>query len=409
MRSLRWRIIGGAMAAFAILLVLLLALSAAAGYARIERSADEIIDRLNSDQPPHRVSIPPSHFFGYRLDMRRNEPAWCIVTFNESGEQVDRDSSRLFDEDETILDGYIEAALFAGNGEGKVGSWKYRFFHGDGETRLILLDNSAQLRSLLLALEVAAALSAVSLAALFLILLPVSARVVRSHSEYLEKQKRFITDAGHEIKTPVAIITSNLDAMELLQGENKWSRNIRAQSERLGELIARLLAMARMDERAVAAKREPLALDALVQQELDAYDELLQTHQLTVNASLDEGATLRGDRESLVQLLHILLDNAAQYAQSGTVLAVRLQRKSTRLFLEMINSVEALPPLSPDALFDRFTRGDLARTQGASSAAGHYGVGLSAARAIAELHRGRLTAAYPDAHHVRFVAELPRR
>lgn len=409
MRSLRWRIIGGAMAAFAILLALLLTIGTAAGCARIERSADEILERLSSDQPPHRVNAPSSRFFGYRLDLRRNEPAWCIVTFNESGERTAQDASRLFDEDTAMLDAYIDAALSADKDEGKVGSCKYRFFPGDGETRLILLDNSAQLRGLLLALEVAAVLSAVSLAALFLILLPVSARVVRSHSEYLEKQKRFITDAGHEIKTPVAIITSNLDAMELIQGENKWSRNIRAQSERLGELIARLLAMARMDERAVAAKREPLALDALVQQELDAYDELLQTYRLTVHASLDKGATLRGDRESLVQLLHILLDNAAQYAQSDTALVVRLQRKSTRLLLEMTNSVEALPPLSPDALFDRFTRGDPARTQGASSAAGHYGVGLSAARAIAELHRGRLIAAYPDAHHVRFLVELPRR
>lgn len=407
-RSLRRRFILSAMAAFGILLVLLISGLGISGYLRVENTTEMLMEEMldadasaAQEDPAPRPDPKPEPAF-LHSQTREHIPHY-IITATAEGAVSDVSEKGIWEPDIEAAGEYALQILESGQEGGRIETFKFRLRRQeDGSARIVLLDDSMQLRMLVEMLESASLIGLACLALLFLILLPISVRVVRSYAANIEKQRRFITDAGHEIKTPVAIIMSNVDAMELLQGENKWSRNIRGQTERLSALLQRMLFLARTDETSAALPMKDLDLIPLLQAELEAYEEMLAERGLNLHSSLPASLRLRGNRENLQQLVHVLMDNAVQYAQSGEIcLQVEKRRKRARILLE--NGVESLPDCAPEALFDRFYRGDSARTQ----SGGGYGIGLSAARAIAQMHRGRIWAEYDGQRKIRFIVELP--
>lgn len=413
-RSLRRRFILGAMLALAILLVLLNCGIVAGSYWRMERRGDEMLDRLlespdqsaRREHPSERMAAPGQEVpvFGYELPRREPQMAHYVLRVDAEGTILDLDARGVVDLDEAALAAEVSEIVASGTDRGKAGAHKYALrADADGEILLVLLDNSLQLQGLLDTLRMMLVASALGLAGMFVILLPVSRRMVRSYAVNIEKQKQFITNAGHEIKTPVAIIQSNVDALELIQGESKWSRNIRSQVDRLCVLLQELLNLARLDERRTVWTMEAVDLGALVADEVESDRERVSERGLTLCCDLGAGLRVRGSAEGLRQLTHVLLDNAIQYANAGGRIDLRLNRSARRVRLTVRNGVTELPDCPPERLFERFYRADSARTQGAAGC----GVGLSAARAIVEAHRGRIFAAYEDGPAVRFTVDLP--
>ena len=407
-RALRRRFIFSAMAAFAILLVLLISGLGISSYLRIESSSEIMMEEILSDNKnPDKIHAPrpnPMPDMGFIRGQARQYIAHYIVTVSPDGEIAEVEEKGIWEPNQEAAGEYALQALQTGYESGKINSFKYRIRNmEDGSARIILLDNSMQLHMLAGMLESAGLISLACLVLLFFILLPISTRVVRSYALHIKKQKQFITNAGHEIKTPVAIILSNIDAMELIQGENKWSRNIRSQTDRLSVLLQRLLFMSRIDEKSMVLPMRVLELNAIVQAELDTYNPILTERNLALHRNLPGEIRLKGNREYLQQMIHMLLDNAVQYANEGGNIRISEERKRRRIRLLFENTVESLPDCPPENLFDRFYRGDSARTQ----SSGGYGIGLSAARAIAEMHQGKITAEYIDENIIRFAVELP--
>ena len=402
-RSLRRRFILGAMAAFGILLFLLLCAVTVAGYIQVEHSTGAFLEAALKDAPPRRAEDAGAHGFGAR-DFRGG--GYYLLSIGVDKEITDVEARGVWEEDCEEARAVAEAILDTGADAGRSGVFRYRVrWAEDGSGRMALMDASMQMRMLADLLRTAGLIFLCCLGVLFLILLPVSAQVVRSYASNIERQKQFITNAGHEIKTPVAIIMSNVDALELIQGESRWSRNIRGQTERLSALLKRLLFMARIDESSLALHAQPLELEALIRAELAPYAEMMEERSIRFECALCGPVPMRGSREYLRQLMHMLLDNAVRYANEGGEIVLKLERRRQRARIALFNTVDALPDCPGEALFDRFYRGDPARTQ----RGGSYGVGLSAARAIAEMHRGRITAEYEGAHGIRFTVELPLR
>ena len=401
-RSLRRRFILGAMAAFAILLLLMLSALAVAGYVQVEHSTADFLEATLEDAPPRRGEDAGFRGFGDR-DFRGGGGHY-FLSVNSEGEITDVEARGVWEADCDGARAVAEEALASGAAAGRVGDFRYLLRPAeDGGARMALMDTSMQTRMLAALLRTAGLIFLCCLGALFLILLPVSAQVVRSYAANMERQKQFITNAGHEIKTPVAIIMSNVDALELIQGESRWSRNIRGQTERLSALLKRLLFMARIDESSFALQAESLELEALIRAELAPYEEPMRERNMRFECALCGPIQMRGNREYLQQLMHMLLDNAVRYANPGGEISLRLERRRRHARIQLFNTVDALPDCPPGALFDRFYRGDPARTQ----SCGGYGVGLSAARAIAEMHRGRIDCEYEGAQGIRFTVELP--
>ena len=214
-----------------------------------------------------------------------------------------------------------------------------------------------------------------------------SRRAIRPIAENIERQRQFVTDAGHELKTPLAIILANLDALELRGGESKYSRNIRGQATRLSALMQNLLTLARLDESSGLPDASPLSLTELTRESVEMFRAPAELRQIRLSEALAEGVSVTGSRTLLQQLLSTLLDNAVKYCPEGGEIAVRL-REEERAVLSVSNTVgEERPAL--DRLFDRFYRSDSSRNQ-----KGGFGIGLSAAAAIVRQHKGEIDAHY---------------
>ena len=412
-RALRRRFILCAMLALAILLLLMNCGVIAGSYFQMERRWDQTLERLMEmpdmgarPEPPMENPREPKEklaLFGYEIPAHGPQEAYYLVRVDADG-GMEVDARGVAEPDEAALREVIDEILASGEAEGKADMYKFALRRmEDGGALVALLDNSAPLQALLGMLGPMMIANALGLLGMFLILLPLSKRMVRSYAVNIEKQKQFITNAGHEIKTPVAIIQSNIDAMELIQGENKWSRNIRGQVTRLRALLNDLLALARLDEGRAEQERTQVELGALVAEEIEAERERCAARGLRLRSEIGEEVRLRGDSRGLGQLVHALLDNAVQYADAGGWIEVRLEKSSRRVRLTLRNSVSRLPDCPPERLFERFYRGDSARTQGTAGC----GVGLSAAQSIVEAHKGRIALSYEDAHTLRVSVELP--
>ena len=220
-----------------------------------------------------------------------------------------------------------------------------------------------------------------------LLVVLLSHRAIAPLARSMEKQRQFVTNAGHEIKTPLAIIQANTDAMELHQGPSKWSQNIRVQTLRLTGLMENLLTLARMDEvKAPPAQR--VELSSLAQEVCQSFREGAAQRNIQMEEAIAPDIVLQANREQMVQLLSILLDNGIKYTEPGGKLALSLQKEGKKVRLRVRNGPTQIPEGDLSRMFDRFFRGDLARTQ----KGGGYGIGLSAAQAIVGAWGGTITA-----------------
>ena len=403
-RSLRRRFICSAMAAFGILVLILLAGVTAVSYLQLESRTDDFIQFvLEESEPPHKNTSRQQNP-GRRMRPMDNPIAYYDLQIDESSEITEVREKGIWEPDTDTIKAIAAQILASGKQDGRLSGYKFQLQKNEsGTQRLILMDNSPQIHMLGNVLRTTLLLSLACLILLLLILLPISNRVVHSYALHIEKQKQFITNAGHEIKTPVAIILSNVDAMELIQGENKWSRNIRSQTDRLSLLLQRLLFMSRIDEKSMVLPIQMLELTAMVKAELETYAPILAERNLQLHCDLCNEIHLKGNQEYLQQMIHMLLDNAVQYTNEGGEIRISMEQKRRRVRLLFENTVENLPDCLPENLFDRFYRGNSARTQ----SSGGCGIGLSAARAIVEMHSGSISAEYSTQNSICFTLELP--
>lgn len=298
---------------------------------------------------------------------------------------------------------YAESIENKGN-KGTVGRFKYQAMPsiaGGGET-IIFLDVTKQIHNVwqVFLLSIGVGVLCWLIMLFFIILL--SKKAIKPIATNIEKQKQFVTDAGHEIKTPLAIIMANTDAMELHYGENKYSKNIRTQIFRLSDLTQDLLALAKMEENVTNKTKELISLTEIIEDELSQFSENFAKKEVDLKKNLSPELNIYGSKEQIQRLVSILLDNAAKYVTVNGTVEVSITRVNKYAVLEMSNTADNLGQLQLDKIFDRFYRGDDARTQ----KSGGYGIGLSAAKAIVEAQKGTITAHTVDNKKIIFTIKL---
>ncbi len=231
-----------------------------------------------------------------------------------------------------------------------------------------------------------------------------SRRAIKPLVENAVMQKQFITDAGHELKTPLTVIAANMDVLALETGENEWVQSTKKQVANMRGLVNELIYLSRLDEEDAKLKREDVDLSKLAREAAEPFVGMAEFSGKSMAVDVEDGVRVTGDAAALHRLVSILCDNAVKYAPEGDAIAVTLKRDRRGVALTTENGLAA--PLSPEALthlFDRFYRADESR----SRESGGYGIGLSVARAIAEKHGGRLAARQSeDARRIRFTCRL---
>lgn len=272
------------------------------------------------------------------------------------------------------------------------GNYKYLAREKDGETLYIFLDCTKNIQGEKQLLLISVLVSVVGILVILLLVVLLSPRMVRPVLESYEKQKQFITNAGHEIKTPLAVIDSCADVIELEQGESKWTSGIRSQVQRLGTLTAELTSLARMDEQGSKLPMEEFSLSEQVQDVVETFRLMAEQRELSLETAVQEGISYTGNAPMLEELCSILLDNAVKYTVPGGTIQFSLRKKGRRVLITCENPAEGLQTGSQKRLFDRFYRGDDSRGGEQTG----YGIGLSMAEAIVSAHRGKITAESPD-------------
>ena len=358
-------------------------------------------------EPEGEKPFPGGEGRGFLMDPLTENDRLSAVFFTarlRDGAVVGTDVSRISTVTDAEAAAMALAAAEAGKTEGKVDSFRYASGRTpEGETVYVFLEISIR-RSAFLRVAILSALAGLAGWVLMLGLVVLLAkRTIAPIAENMDRQRQFVTDAGHELKTPLAIIQANTEAMELIQGENKWSRNIKAQTARLTDLTRDLLTLARADEVPAVGSFSPVDLSALAAKTAQMFQTPMEQKGLTLEEKTVPGVTVRGQEAQLASLCSILFDNAVKYATQGSALVLSLRAGEKTCTLRLENRCDKLPDCPPERLFDRFYRGDSARSQ----SSGGFGIGLSAAQVIALQHRGRLEAEYPAEDRVAFTVTLP--
>ncbi len=297
-----------------------------------------------------------------------------------------------------------ESVYAAGREKGFAEEYRYCRAVCDGEVMLVFLNCQRELATFRGFLYACVGISAVGILAVFLLLLVFSGRIVRPVAESYEKQKRFITDAGHELKTPITIIRADADVLESeLDEENEWIADIRRQTSRLAELTADLIYLSKMEEENAALQMQSFSFSELVDETAQSFQSLALSKGRTFSASVAPDLQVNGDEKALAKLISILLDNAMKYSPENGTVALRLEQSGKLARLTVRNSTEPMKKGNAARLFERFAREDSSR----NSESGGFGLGLAIAKAVTEAHKGTIHAESEDGLSLTVTAELP--
>lgn len=209
-------------------------------------------------------------------------------------------------------------------------------------------------------------------------------RIVNPLEENYQKQKQFISDAGHELKTPVTVVNTNAELLASEIGENQWLENIIYENERMGKLVAQLLELTRTES--ITPKMEHIDFSRLVQGEALLFESVTFEKGLELICNTDEEIFVEGNSSQLKQLISILLDNGIEHSENGSPIYLRLTKEHNCAQLSVINSGDEIPAEQREQIFERFYRVDTARNDEEN----HYGLGLAIAKAIIESHKGNI-------------------
>ncbi len=407
-KTLQRKFIVTAMTAISVLLLLLLGTINILNIYYVGNQVDKKLEMISQNEgnpdniPMAPGDMPPREPYGMKNDydtfMSSN---FFVVRFDRNGDIVYSDVSRISSVSEEEAKELAEKVYTQNDLSGKIDSFEYMVRDsrmGFGKV-VVFLDTSGDIYSYIRVLFLSAAIGIACWLFMLLFVILLSKQAIRPIAENMEKQKQFVTNAGHEIKTPIAIIQSNTEAMELYNGENKWSKNIKEQTVRLNELMKNLLTLARMDESSANLIQSDFSLSQLLTDHIECFRETLELRRITLQTSIQPMISFRANQEHITQLISALMDNTVKYTNEGGNVFVSLEGNDKRIKLQFKNTCQQLPPVPPDKLFDRFYRADEARTQ----KNGGYGIGLSVAQSITETYKGRISAEYENGNTIVFT------
>ena len=405
-RKLRTRLVLASMLSLIAVLGVIMGGLNLMNYQRIVRDSDGVLALLgeNGGRFP-RIDDNykwPERGPRYRSRELPFEMRYFSVLLDGDGNVLDTRTDRIAAVGAEAARDYARAVFESGGTKGFQGIYRYlRRDEAEG-VRIIFLDCGRLLTQFHSVLGRSVLISAIGLAAVFLLIALLSARIVRPIARSYEKQRRFISDAGHEIRTPITIIDADAEILEMDLGDNEWLSDIRQQTARLAELTNDLIFLSRMEEQEQATMIE-FPISDVVSETAASFQALALTRGKTFVMDVAPMLSMVGNEKQIGQLVSILLDNAIKYSdEAGEIrLSLKKQNKSIRLAVE--NTVEAISREVMDNMFERFYRGDASRNSGTKG----YGIGLSIAKAVVEAHRGKITAESADGRRVTITAVFP--
>lgn len=356
--------------------------------------------------PPEKPSMDGGPGAQREKSPLEKEPDYQLSTFysvalgeDDAVLAVDDGDKEIYSEEDLIR--IAKEILAEGRTTGKKDHLIFIVSQRPDYTLVAFMDNTVTEGSMSTLLRHFLIVSGAAIVVLFIISFIIANRIVRPLEENDQKQKRFVSDASHELKTPVAVISTNAELLAREIGKNEWLANIQYENERMGVLVKQLLDLSRTEN--AESPMEQVDFSRLVTGEALAFETLAFDNQKEIQSEIEDGIMLTGNRAQLTQLISILLDNAIRHS-TGPEIQVSLKRQGHHAVLNVANDGDEIPREKMDHLFDRFYRVDEAR----NSDGQHYGLGLSIAKAAAEKHGGSIHVSCPKGK-VLFSVSLPEK
>ena len=391
----RRKIVASIMAVLVLLWIGTLCIIYACSYYEVLNRSRDMLERhikqyrLSWERPmPGGHGEPPSP--GRGEPPFENPPAYRLSTFysvalSTDGTdvlEVSNSQTEMYADDE--LAEIAREIVNSGSRDGMKRNLIYQMADKGGYLLVAFMDNTVMQESMTTLFRYTLMFGGVVILALFFLAVYLARRIVRPLEESYEKQKQFISDAGHELKTPVSVVNANAELLSREIGDNQWLDNIRYENDRMGLLVGQLLELARTEQ--VAPRKEHLDFSRLVGGEALPFESVAYEKEMPLRCEIKEGLYVSGNDAQLKQLVAILLDNALRHGEKGKEIALSLRAERGSAALSVINAGEEIPPEQRKQLFERCYRMDAARNGDGQ----HYGLGLSIAKAITEVHGGRI-------------------
>ena len=372
---------------------------------QVSATLDNLADLIaaNGGQFPDPAGLGASGGFPFPLaEVTQESPfttRFFIVRLDGAGQVSSADIRAIASVTLEEAADYAREALERGRNRGWLGDFRYKVYVAEEETAVVFVngrDARAATRRLLF--SGAAVFAGGSLVVLLLVVL-FSRQAVKPAAESYEKQRLFITNASHALKTPLTLIRANLDILEADGGPSEWIDDIREETDTLTGLVNQLVSLSRMEEEG-QLEMVPFSLSSAAEETAAAFAPGIRGAGKELRCAIAQGVEYVGNEGAIRQLLSLLLDNAARYCDAGGCISLTLTGgKHPVLTLE--NPYAGVDHLELGRLFDRFYRGDPAQSRGSG-----FGIGLSIARAIVEKHRGEITVQQPARGQIRFRVRL---
>ena len=368
--------------------------------------------------PPDGIEEPPkdfegdihfdSFFFPQRTRQTRDRTddistGWISVTVDSSGMITDifRSQQLYGSEDEDNMDAAAHAAaeniLSNGNQKGIISvdgiSYRYEMRDKDSGKVIVLLDRTNEVSTMTRLLVILAGIFALSLVVLFLLSVLLSKWAVTPIEDAWNRQRVFFSNASHELKTPLAVISANLDVItsnpdETVAEQGKWFGYIRSEADKMSRLINEMLYIAREERTDSKTVMAELDLSEAAEGACLAMEAVAFEKGKTLITDIEPNVTVKGDKESLTRTINILIDNAVSHSSEHSEITVRLKKSRGKAKLTVENQGKPIPKEDLQRIFDRYYRTDASRSRDT----GGFGLGLAIAKTVAEKHGGSITA-----------------
>ena len=383
-KKLRFRFVIASMLSILFVLAATIGSINIANYVRARREIDSSLDTILVEGPEPNNSQPdPNGPPSRPEDMQREH--YFIVVFDEGGAVTESDFTHIFVIGEAEGTALASSALAAGSEKGRVDNFFYKKAARDSGTVIAFLDAKERRDSCRGFLRSSAIIASVSYVVLFGLILLSSKLVFRVNEESYKKQKAFITNASHELKTPLTIISTDADILEMDHGKNEWTDSIHDQVARLTAMTNELVTLSRLDEGDPASYPfAPIAFSNLVVQTVDDFAPSFAQRKLNLETDIEKDVEIVGNEGLLEKLVAIFLDNALKYAAEGPV-SVTLRKTKKGAALTFENAIDPANELDVNQVFERFYRSPTNKKEGS-------GIGLSIAKEIVSRHKGTLKA-----------------
>ena len=296
--------------------------------------------------------------------------------------EIKNDPATVYSDD--TLEQMAKNIIKEGKSTGTLDNLTFLKTDKNGYILVTFMDNTVVNESAMTLFRYTLIFGGVAMALFFFLSRFLAKKIVAPLEESYQKQRQFISDAGHELKTPVSVVSANAELLSRQIGDNQWLQNIQYENERMGMLVGQLLDLARTEN--ITPQMERIDFSRLVAGETLPFESVAFEKELALNTAITSGIAVEGNGAQLKQLTSILLDNAIRHSKPAGEVRLMLTRDHGIAQLSVLNTGEEIPAEHLEKIFERFYRMDTAR----NGEDKHYGLGLAIAKAIINAHHGHI-------------------